>query len=259
MERKLIYGIAVVIIIAGAGAFLYLNGSAGPNLNSYLNQPVAQAQMATLQSIAANSTLANGVGAGLIGSPPSKTNNTVILMLSGKPAVIYIGADYCPYCAITRWGLIIALMRFGNFGSLHYMTSDPSDVFPNTPTFTFYNSSYSSSYITFLSAEIENRTQAPLQQLDPLENSAALAYDPGGGIPFIDFGNMSTQAGIPPGISPGFLKGLNWNQIISQIKDQNSSISQSIIGQANIFTAQICKIDNNTPASVCSQPYAKVR
>ncbi len=31
--------------------------------------------------------------------------------------------------------------------------------------------------------------------------------------------------------------------------------SQAIIGGANQFTAAICSMDNNTPSSVCDQPY----
>ena len=35
-----------------------------------------------------------------------------------KPELLYIGAEYCPYCAASRWPLIIALSRFGTFKGL---------------------------------------------------------------------------------------------------------------------------------------------
>jgi len=32
--------------------------------------------------------------------------------------VVYIGAEYCPYCAVERWPLIVALNRFGTLTNL---------------------------------------------------------------------------------------------------------------------------------------------
>ena len=216
---------------------------------------VPQPQIIQLQGIALNTTLANRVGTGIVTPYPSPVNGKNVTMVNGKPAVIYVGADYCPYCALTRWGLIIALMRFGTFNSLHYMLSSSTDKFPSTPTFTFYNSSYSSGMISFLPAEIADRSGAPLQTMSGLQNAAAVAYDAGGGVPFIDFGNKSVEVGIPGSISPGFLDGKSWAQIIAQIQQPNTTISQTVMGQANIFTAEICEINNFTPSSVCSQPY----
>lgn len=257
MNRKLAYGIVIAIIVAVALALVYMNSASGSNLDAYIGTPVPQSQINQLQAIALNNTLANRVGTGIVSPYPSPVNNKNVTIVDGKPAVIYVGADYCPYCAITRWGFIIALMRFGNFSSLHYMASSSSDKFPSTPTYTFYNSTYTSGLITFLSAEIENRNGSPLQQLSPLQNAVALAYDPSGGIPFVDFGNKSVQVGIPTSISPGYLKGLTWSQVIAQIQNSNTTISQAVLGQANIFTAQICEINGNVPAGVCSQPYIK--
>lgn len=255
MNKKAIYAVVVIVIIAVAVSLVYINSTSGSALDSYIGMAVPQTQISQLQSIALNTTLANKVGAGIVTPYPSPINSNNVTMVNGKPAVIFVGADYCPYCALTRWGLIIALMRFGTINSLHYMLSSSTDKFPNTPTFTFYNSSYSSDIISFLPAEIANRSGAPLQTMSQLQNAAAVAYDPGGGVPFIDFGNKSVQVGIPSSISPGFLDGKNWAQIIAQMQEPNTTISQTVIGQANIFTAEICEINNFTPSSVCSQPY----
>ena len=257
MNRKMAYVVVVAVIVAAALSLAYLNGAAGSVLDSYIGMRVPQAQIAELQDIALNTTLSNKVVTGIVTPYPTPITGQNVTMVGGMPAVIYVGAEYCPYCAITRWGLTIALMRFGNFSSLHYMLSSSTDKFPNTPTFTFYNSTYYSSIISFLPAEIYNRTHAPLQSLSPLQNAAAVKYDNGGGVPFIDFGNKSVQVGIPGSISPGFLDGKSWSQIISQIQNPNTTISQAVMGQANIFTAQICEIDNYTPQSVCGQAYVK--
>ncbi len=257
INRRFVYLGIIIVIAAIALILVYMNESSGANLIHYDNQLVTQPQMSALKRISGNNTLANMVGPGIVSPYPSHISSTNVTMVDGKPVVIYVGADFCPYCALTRWGMIIALMRFGNFTNLHYMTSSASDVFSNTPTFTFYNSTYTSSIIDFDEAEILTNVYPyqTLQQTNQLQNSAIANYDPGESIPFIDFGNKSVQIGVPPSISPGFIRGKNWGQIITNISDANSTISQAILGQANIFTAEICAIDNYTPQNVCSQPY----
>jgi hypothetical protein len=251
-KNKMMYlAIGVLAVIAAVG-YIYVSQSSNANVAAYYNKPVEPSVLATLNQIAANNTLANQVGLGLVATYPTVINSTP-LVLNGTPTVIYVGAEYCPYCAITRWGMVIALMRFGNLSSLHYMASSPTDIYPNTPTFTFFNSSYSSNYIKFLFAETENQTGAPLMTPTPLESKVFAAYDLSHGIPFIDFGNRSViDTAI---ILPVLLKGLDWQQAITEMQNPSTSVSQGIIGEANLMTAKICSIDNFTPASVCSQPY----
>ena len=255
VSKNVKIGTAVLVIVIVAVLLWYNMASGGGNksLIKYDNQPVSSADMANLQSIANNMALANQVGTGAVASYPTKIHGTN-LTINGKPGVLYIGADYCPYCASGRWGLAIALMRFGDLSGLEYMTSSASDVFPNTPTFTFQNITYSSSYISFVEVETLTNTYNPLQQLTAWENKTENAYDTGG-IPFIDFGNKSIQSGAD--YPPGLLDQYNWQQIISQLGNPNTTLSQSIIGSADVFTAQICNIDNFTPSSVCSAPYIK--
>src|SRR5207302_7512423 len=78
---------------------------------------------------------------------------------TGKPQILYIGAEYCPFCAAERWSLIVALSRFGTFQHLQLTTSSASDLYPNTSTFTFYRSAYTSPYLDFQSVEEATRDQ----------------------------------------------------------------------------------------------------
>ena len=49
-------------------------------------------------------------------SPPIKLKNQPPLTIEGKsPAMLYYGAEYCPYCAAERWGIVAALSRFGTW------------------------------------------------------------------------------------------------------------------------------------------------
>ena len=71
----------------------------------------------------------------------------------GKPVFFFAGAEYCPYFAAERWSMVMALSRFGTISNLTLSASTGSDVYPNTPTFTFVGSSYTSKYIDFQSVE----------------------------------------------------------------------------------------------------------
>ncbi len=266
MDRKLLYGGVGAVIIAAIAIALVLNSSngSGSALIRYDNVQMPAQQLSQLKGIAMNTSLADAVGLGSAANLPSFTNTTKVFETNGKPTMLYIGADFCPYCAITRWGMVIAMMRFGNFTMLHYMTSSATDVYANTPTFTFYNSSYQSNLISFIELEEETNTYKTLQTPTALENGVFTRYDLNnpnvpsqlkGGIPFIDFGNVSVQPAAE--IDPQVVKGYSWAQIIDLLNNTNSPVTQALIGEANVFTAQICKMTNSSNAAVCSQPYVK--
>jgi hypothetical protein len=164
----------------------------------------------------------------------------------GKPVVVFIGGEFCQFCAIERWAIIISLMRFGNFTSLHYMTAGAAEG--DYATFTFVGSSYSSSYIAFRPYEAANRADSSLQTV-PANYSAVWSHF-GSGFPFIDFGNTYV---IPSSVlaSPSLLAGKNWTQIISGISTSDDTGLQ-IKEAANLFTALICKVTQGSPAGVCA-------
>ncbi|QXJ27723.1 putative thioredoxin-like protein [Saccharolobus shibatae B12] len=167
---------------------------------------------------------------------------------NGKPAVIFVGAEWCPYCGAERWALIIALLRFGNFSNLQYMLSSSTDEYPNVPTFTFTNASYNSPYISFIGIEYENRQG---QYLDKVPTTVYSMWEEYGNlsIPFIIIGYYY-QVGTT--IDPGLLSGKNWTYVIDQLHNPNSPIYNQIYYQANLITKYICKIDGGQPLSVCS-------
>ncbi|HUY70487.1 MAG TPA: DUF929 family protein [Candidatus Baltobacteraceae bacterium] len=276
MSRRnmMIYAILVLVVIAGV--LYYVVGMNHPVALD--GQQVSQADMQGLQSAALNVSLASAVGAGSTANyPVAVTTNAMLaagsvklttnaqgsvtainanvqpLVINGKPGISYIGAEYCPYCAETRWGMILALMRFGNFTGLKYMSSTSTDVYPNTATFSFINSTYSSSYIAFSSVEIQDRNGSSLQSPTNLENLLGSSFSTGG-IPFIDFFNKSVQDGAAS--SPQVLAGNDWQQAITALNNPNSQVSQAVIGNANVFTAYICQ-ETGASAPVCSMPYIK--
>ncbi len=263
--KKITIICAVVVALVAVGVLYYLlfmRGSVSA-ITSLDGQEVSPALMSQLYSIANNGTLADGIGIGAAASGLPLVVNGSALVLDGKPVVMYVGADACPYCAITRWGLVIALMRFGNFTSLHYTTSNASDVFANSATFTFYNSSYSSNLLNFSEAEVMTTNEKPLQTPTAIQNATfgkynlnntALPSEIRGSIPFIDFANKSIQVGAL--VSPEAIVGKNWAEITDEMHNGSSTVAQEIIGSANVFTARICASNSSLrQAAACNQSY----
>jgi hypothetical protein len=188
---------------------------------------------------------------------------------NGKPEVLFIGSEYCPFCGAQRWAMANAFSRFGTFTGLTTIHSSSSDSYPNTPTLTFYGSTYTSKYISFTSVEeqrnyrIGNSTSSSvayvtLQTPTTAEQATANAYDPGGYIPFIDFGNKYAQVGNIAPRSPSMLAGKTWAQVAAAMNDPSSTIGQAEDANANYETAAICVLTNNQPATACTPTIQKL-
>jgi Domain of unknown function (DUF929) len=226
---------------------------AGSDLTSVVGQ-LTSVPAGTLDQVGAGQTQAN---------PTSITG--AALTSGGKPEVLYIGAEYCPYCAAERWALIVALNRFGTFSGLAPIRSAAKDgggnaePYPLTPTWTFAKSSYTSSYLTF--TPVEGYTNIPdkatgfytvLQTPTAAQQALLDKYDAAfqGAIPFIDYGNRYLSVGAS--YNPAILSGLTWAQIAADLHDPSSSVAKSVLGTANFATAAICSLTNDQPASACT-------
>ena len=204
-----------------------------------------------------NTTLATvGSGQGATSLTSEKGSS---LTVGGKPEMLYIGAEYCPFCAAERWSMILALSRFGSFSGLTYMESSSSDAFPNTSTFSFRNAIYTSNYISFVSVEIQDRNHGTLQTPTSQEQSFMTSYDSAGSIPFVDIGNQTGNQYVTLNggaqFQPSIFSG-NWTQIASQLNDPTTPIAKAVDGAANYLITAICKVDGGNPFSVCNQSFA---
>jgi hypothetical protein len=172
------------------------------------------------------------------------------LTANGKPEVLYIGAEYCPYCAAERWAMVTALSRFGTFSGLETTASSSKDVFPSTVTLSFLHATYTSDYITFTTKETQDRAKKALQTMTSAEEATFSAIAPGGGIPFLDVANKYFINGAQ--YDPGVLKGLTAEQIATQAGNPSTDVGKGVLGAANLLTAAICKATNNQPTAVCT-------
>jgi thiol-disulfide isomerase/thioredoxin len=180
------------------------------------------------------------------------------LTANGKPEVLYMGAEYCPFCATERWAMAVALSRFGTLTGLSFIHSSGTDTPASIPTLTFYKSHYTSKYLTFTPVEMQKVDKSTLQTPSKAQNALLAKYDVppnvpsgyNGSIPFIDFGNKYMVSGAS--YSYTVLQGQTWAQIAAALQDPTSAIAMGADGTANYLTAAICKLTNDQPATACT-------
>ena len=134
------------------------------------------------------------------------------LTSGGKPEVLYIGGKYCPFCAAERWAMVNALSRL-HLHRLKTTHSSSTDVYPNTPTFTFAGSTYTSKYVTFTPVEQFGSSNTDiLRQPTSAQQALATKYDLSTAIPFIDLGNKYVEIGNLSPLVPSMLTGMTWRR-----------------------------------------------
>ena len=241
-KLEIIAVVAVVAVAVVVGVYLALNTQnprdalVGTTVSHKVYSLLYQASQASYG--ASGSTYLNDVQN--VTGPLYSTN--------GKPILVSATGEHCAPCALQRWPLIMALMRFGNFTNLEYMTS--SALEGDYSTFAFAASHYYSSYLVFQPYEVYDRAGNPFQTLPANYSSADQQYGKST-IPFLDFaGKYVISGGILS--NPPLLGTKNWTQIISSIQ-AGDSLGGQIKQAANLITALICETTGNKPASVCGQ------
>ena len=254
-QWPMVAAVVTVLLLIAVFFAISRNGATG---SASIGSPVPASMMSQLSGV--SQTTFEKVGKGTTGNPFKVTqgNPPVNKGSDGKPIVLYVGADYCPYCAAERWSLMVALSRFGTFSNVELMQSSGTDAYPNTSTFSFHGSSYSSQYLDFQSVETETRTGQALDKLNSDQQAIFSKYNAppyidssaAGSIPFLSVGNQYVAIGA--GFIPDQMQGLTWQQIADKLDDPNNSVTQSIVANANYITAAICQVTGGKPANVCT-------
>lgn len=173
-----------------------------------------------------------------------------------RPYFLYIGAQFCPFCAAERWSLVKALQNFGTWSGLGPDTSaDEEAGFSKIPTYSFVNTTYESQYISFGHKETADRNGNPIpgQELTDFEKKWFNQYDPRGGVPFLFLNGQYVQ--LSSGFSPGLLSGKTYDQVKADVDgNANTPYVAAINKEADIITAYLCKATGNRPSEVCSKP-----
>ena len=178
------------------------------------------------------------------------------LTSNGKPEVLYLGADYCPFCAAERWPLVLALSRFGTFSHIGLTSSGEDDVYPGTATFSFHNVGYQSDYLSFVARELYDNVPVSRGRYHPLDKPTAaemaLLVKYGNSFPLVDFGGRYVQSRAS--YLPSVLQGMSADDIAMAVANVRSPVSKAIAGSANALTAAICGATGGQPAAVCTNP-----
>jgi thiol-disulfide isomerase/thioredoxin len=241
-------GVALVLVIVGV---IIAVGVSGKKTKTTGN-PVVPASSAVTAALAkAAAVTAAPANFSAVTGPPSRLTGTALTGTDGKPEVLYVGAEWCPYCAVTRWPLTVALSRFGTFTNLQTTKSASDDVNPNTPTLSYYGASYTSSYIDFVPVEVQDGSHHTLETLTSAQSDLFESIA-GGTFPFVDFGGKWTQK--EAGANPAVLAGLTPDAVAAQLSNSTSTIGSSVQQGADVFSAIICGLDGGKPAAVCTSP-----
>lgn len=234
--------IGVKVLGIGQSSDSVVAGDAGPVIQKATSVP---------------SDTLNQVGVGSAQTFPKALDGSA-LTENGKPKILYVGAEYCPYCAAERWSMVVALSRFGTFSGLTQSHSSTTDVYPNTSTLSFHGSTYTSSTIAFSGVETSDETGQPLDTLSAADQQLESKYNSppyvekasAGSIPFIYIDGKYAIHGAS--YDPGILQGKSHQQIADALADPKSKIAQGIDGTANVITAAICATTKNAPTNVCT-------
>jgi len=239
--------VLVVVKISGGGDGG--NGSSTGVASPPAGTPVPAATMTRLASIPL--TTLKAAPTSQVAAPSSISDKA--LTEDGKPELLYIGAEFCPICAAERWPLYVALSKFGTFspepGRIHSAVRD-GDI----PTLTFYKTTYTSPYLTFVPEEIETNdpngdTYTTLQKLTTAQQNIWLAHT-SQTFPFVDFGGKKDLTSAQ--YDPTTLEGSSFDSIASDVGSNSNSIGASIDASADVLVETICDtLTNHQPANVC--------
>jgi Domain of unknown function (DUF929) len=243
---SLALAIGVAAVVASVGTTSIAPTSPNkPHLASYF-QVAVNVSSSTLETTGLPATVA----------VPTRVSPT--LPTAGTNGVVsYVGAEYCPYCAIQRWGLLVALSKFGTFTNLNReIFSSSSDAYPHLASWSFVGAKYTSKYFRFEPVEltsdkpISGGGYAPLETMTKPQRVAYDKFNPQGELPFVDFGNRYVTLGASS--SPSVLEGLSPSAIGQQLNNPESPVALAVDGSANYFIAALCSMAQGDAPAICS-------
>lgn len=256
-DRSGLYlSIGVVVLIAVIiGVFVFISHQPATNPKE---SPVDPNVLQAVTNVPQSTWEAVDKGSVKDGSFVPQSGQPLLKGPNGHPEFLYIGGEYCPYCAAERWAMVNALSRFGTFSNLSQIQAAEYNI----STFSFYGSSYSSPYIDFTPKEIKGNAldqsqqgYVDLEKLTPEQQQIFQKYDSGQNFPFVNIGNQYIAIGASYDLTvllDSKQNALSAQDIASSLTNTKSAIAQGILGTANYMTAAICNVTNQQPGKVCN-------
>jgi hypothetical protein len=264
------WGAVALVVVVVAALFIVKATSSSTQDLSYTPVTPAPAQVVHDVTTIPTSTW-NKVGVSDTSvSKPTVLSGQPAMTIDGKsPAMLYYGAEYCPYCAAERWAMAAALARFGTWSNLQITASSHTDVDAATHTFSFHGATLDSPYLTFKAVEqytnvpvagtpgeyttLQNPTKEEGQILAKYSSSKYLPNGSSNGsisFPFVDINNALLFSGAS--YDPQILAGLSWTDISGSLSDPTNPVTQAVLTTGNYMSAGICQATHGQPGSVCT-------
>ncbi len=112
-------GSVLAVIVVVLGLIIWKSSTSSSSAATGTQGTTAEASLVTKQITSVPVSTLNAVGKGTNVGALIPTTGQPALTSGGKPQVdLQLGAEYCPYCAAERWGMVVALSRFGTFSNL---------------------------------------------------------------------------------------------------------------------------------------------
>ncbi len=259
-QQKQLITAAVAVVVVIIAVVIGLAITSQPDKTPAASNTGADAAIAKLSTIPTSAFDAAGKPAAANNAVPQKIDGGTVLKNGDKPEVLYVGAEFCPYCATERWSLVAALNRFGSVTGLTPTRS--ADNEGNIPTVSFQNLKYTSDYIAFRAIETQDRNHQELQKIPPDIEALFTKYDAppyvqgqAGSIPWTFYGTHQTVgSGVPVQSFLNLTDESGWSKVVEQMLTGKGDLGQPIMANANAITAQICTLTGNKPDTVCSSP-----
>lgn len=261
LHAALWFRLAIGVVVAVLGTLLLVKvvgSSSGPRTHTAL-APTPSAVLAEVTGVPDGVYDAVGVASPTVPivAPTAVAGPELTATDDGTsvPVILFIGAEYCSFCAAERWPLVVALSRFGSFSRLYDVQSSPIDFAPNTPTFSFVGVRYHSPYLVFRAYEtasdvLGRNGYARLERVPASLAAAERAVDPHTVLPVVDVANQLVAK--EAALSPITFATMSREQIAGGLADPTNPVTRSIVASANYLTAAICHTDAQRPASVCA-------
>ncbi len=254
-RRRRVSVAALAVVVASSFAFARLSTSSSPP-----SPPTATTQLAAYFRAAGAVSNATLAAVGLPSGVAVPTTVAASRAPSASRAVVsYVGAEYCPYCALQRWVLLVALSKFGTFTHLsRRVLSSSSDLYPHLASWSFVGANYSSRYFTLSATETYSSARdgsggsGPLARMSLAEARAFDSYDPSHEFPFVDVANHYVTLGASA--SPAVLEGLSLAQIGGYLNQPSSLVARAVDGSANYLVAALCAATRGAAPRICATP-----
>ena len=264
------WGSVALVIVVIAGLFIFNATKTKTQDTTFTAVTPAPAQVVTdLTTIPTSAWDKVGVTPQSVAKPTVLTGQPPMTLNGKTPAMLYYGAEYCPYCAAERWAMAAALARFGTWSNLQITASSHTDIDPATNTLSFHGASLTSPYIEFQGIEqytnqpvpgspgqythLQDPTKAEAKILTTYSSSKYLpnASSSGGiSFPFVDINNGALFSGAS--YDPQILAGQTWTDIAGGLSDPTNPTTQAILATGNYMSAAICQATHGKPGNVCT-------